>query len=310
MRKISTREAYGQALKDLGEEKDFVVMDADLSKATQTKVFAEAYPNRFYNIGIAEGDMIGTAAGFASTGIPVFASTFAMFAAGRAYEQIRNAVCYNNLNVKIGATHAGILIGEDGASHQCVEDIALMRVVPNMTVLVPCDEKETRAVVRAALEHDGPVYIRLGRGAAEQVYTDREPSVEIGKGQVLRDGTDLTIVAVGDLVADAVEAADILEKKGISAAVIDMVSVKPLDERLVLEYADKTGKLITAEDHSIIGGLGGAVSEVLAQCGGAKQERVGVRDRFGASGKAADLKRAFALNAEGILEAASRLMGD
>ena len=310
MRKISTREAYGQALKDLGEEKDFVVMDADLSKATQTKVFAEAYPNRFYNIGIAEGDMIDTAAGFASTGIPVFASTFAMFAAGRAYEQIRNAVCYNNLNVKIGATHAGILIGEDGASHQCVEDIALMRVVPNMTVLVPCDEKETRAVVRAALEHDGPVYIRLGRGAAEQVYTDREPSVEIGKGQVLRDGTDLTIVAVGDLVADAVEAADILEKKGISAAVIDMVSVKPLDERLVLEYADKTGKLITAEDHSIIGGLGGAVSEVLAQCGGAKQERVGVRDRFGASGKAADLKRAFALNAEGILEAASRLMGD
>lgn len=304
---ISTREAYGQALKMLGETEEFVVMDADLSKATMTKLFADEFPERFFNIGIAEGDMMGTAAGFATTGIPVFASTFAMFAAGRAYEQVRNAICYNNLNVKIGATHGGVLIGEDGASHQCIEDIALMRVLPNMTVIVPCDEKETKSAVAAALKHDGPVYIRLGRGAAKAVYDDREFEFRIGKGTVVCDGNDVTIVAVGDMVAEAVKAAKELKRQGISVAVLDMASVKPLDAELLLAYAKKTGKIVTAEDHNVIGGLGGAAAELLAENPCARLARVGMRDCFGTSGKPEDLKKVFKLNCEGIVEAVEKM---
>ncbi|MFI3208796.1 MAG: transketolase family protein [Eubacteriales bacterium] len=303
MGSLSTREAYGQALATLGETNEFMVLDADLSKATQTVAFAKKFPERFFNIGIAEGDMMTTAAGMATTGKTVFASTFAMFAAGRAYEQIRNSIAYTGLNVKIGATHGGILIGEDGASHQCIEDISLMRTIPNMTVIVPCDESSVYEAVKASIEYDGPVYLRFGRMSSEPVYTKETAKFEIGKGNVLKDGTDVTIIAIGDLVAEALKAAQELEEQGVSAAVIDMASVKPIDKALVLEYAEKTGKIITAEDHNIIGGLGSAVAEILAEESDAKLRRVGARDEFGGSGPRAVLMEAYKLNTIGILEA-------
>ncbi len=302
MGSLSTREAYGQALAALGETNEFLVLDADLSKATQTIAFANKYPERFFNIGIAEGDMMTTAAGMATTGKTVFASTFAMFAAGRAYEQIRNSIAYTGLNVKIGATHGGILIGEDGASHQCIEDISLMRTIPNMTVIVPCDELTVHKAVKAAIEFDGPVYLRFGRASSEAVYTEETARFEIGKGNVLRDGDDVTIIAIGDLVAEAMKAAKVLEEKGVSAAVIDMASVKPIDKELVLKYAEKTGKIITAEDHNVIGGLGSAVAEILAEESSAKLRRVGAQDEFGGSGTREELAEAYKLTAAGILE--------
>lgn len=305
---LSTRESYGQTLATLGKDAEFLVLDADLSKATQTAKFAREFPERFFNMGISEGDMMTTAAGLASTGECVFASTFAMFAAGRAYEQIRNSIAYPNLNVKIGATHGGILIGEDGASHQCIEDISLMRTIPGMTVLVPCDEYSVFLAVKAALEITGPVYLRFGRESAPPVYTRETAKFEIGKGNVLLDGADLTIVAIGDMVSEAVAAAKTLEKRGISAAVIDMASVKPIDRELICRYASKTKRIVTAEDHSIIGGLGSAVAEILAETGSAKLSRVGVKDEFGCSGKRGELQEKFALNEAGIIAAAEMLL--
>ncbi|MFI3208410.1 MAG: transketolase family protein [Eubacteriales bacterium] len=302
MGNLSTREAYGQALAALGETNEFLVLDADLSKATQTVAFANKYPERFFNIGIAEGDMMTTAAGMATTGKTVFASTFAMFAAGRAYEQIRNSIAYTGLNVKIGATHGGILIGEDGASHQCIEDISLMRTIPNMTVIVPCDECSVYEAVKASIEYDGPVYLRFGRMSNAPVYTKETAKFEIGKGNVLKDGSDLTIIAIGDLVSEALVAAEELEKRGVSVAVIDMACVKPIDKELVLKYAEKTGKIITAEDHNVIGGLGSAVAEILAEESSAKLRRVGAQDVFGGSGTREMLAEAYKLNAAGILE--------
>lgn len=298
---LSTREAYGRALAEFGHKYDFYVLDADLAKATQTLVFKKEYPERFFDIGISEGDMMTTAAGMATCGKTVFASTFAMFAAGRAYEQVRNSIAYPNLHVIIGATHGGVLIGEDGASHQCVEDISLMRTIPNMTVLVPCDENSVYAAVEAAIQAEGPVYIRMGRGAAEPTYKERF-TMEIGKGKVLKDGTDLTIVAIGEMVPEAIKAAEKLEAEGVSTAVLDMVCVKPLDTELIKTYAEKTGKIITIEDHSIIGGIGSAVSEVVAECQSAKVKRVGMKDCFGRSGTRRALQEYFHLNARAIVD--------
>jgi len=297
---LSTREAYGAALEKLGDTYDFVVLDADLSKATQTVRFSQKYPSRFFNMGISEGDMMSTAAGMATCGKTVFASTFAIFAAGRAYEQIRNSIAYPGLNVKIGATHGGVLIGEDGASHQCIEDISLMRTLPGMTIVVPCDEISTFQAVEQAIQMNGPVYLRFGRFASETVY-QQPGDFKIGKGNVLRDGTDTAIFAIGDLVCEALKAADMLAAEGVSAAVIDMHTIKPLDSELVRFYAEKTKLLITAEDHSIIGGLGGAVAEALAGGGsGARLKMVGIQDTFGCSGSKAQLAQKFGLTAQAI----------
>lgn len=299
---IATREAYGEALADLGDKHQFIVLDADLSKATKTDLFADKYPDRFFNMGISEADMMGTAAGMAACGDTVFASTFALFAAGRAYEQIRNAIAYPHLNVKIGASHGGMLIGEDGASHQCIEDIALMRVLPGMTVLVPSDQTTTRMAVEAAISHDGPVYLRFNRFPTPIIY-DFQPQWSIGKGIVLKDGEDVAIFAIGDMVYEALEAAHRLARNNVSAAVLDMLSVKPIDRDLVMYYASKTGLLITAEDHSIIGGLGSTVAEIVSENNNAKLRMVGVNDTFGQSGTKADLAKKYGLNAGAICQA-------
>lgn len=304
---LTAREAYGKALVDFSEQYDYLVLDADLAKATQTVQFQKKHPERFFDMGIAEGDMMATAAGIASCGTLVFASTFAMFAAGRAYEQIRNAIAYPHLHVVIGATHAGVMIGEDGATHQCIEDISLMRSIPGMTVLVPCDENSVFGAVKAAILTDGPVYIRMGRSSCPPVY-HQEVSVQIGKGNLLRDGTDVTIVAVGDLVAEAVKAADILAQQGISASVIDMISVKPIDRELLLHYIRKTGRLVTAEDHSVIGGLGSAVADIMAEEGCGKLIKIGISDEFGRSGKRDDLQNAYGLTAERLVWACRTLL--
>ena len=300
----STREAYGAALCELGATHPFYVLDADLAKATRTEEFQHAYPRRFFDIGIAEGDLMGTAAGMASCGCTVFASTFAMFAAGRAYEQVRNAIAYNRLNVKIGATHGGVLIGEDGASHQCIEDIALMRVLPNMRVLAPCDERSTRWAVETALVTDGPFYLRFNRHAVPDVYTERSiAELRLGKGTLLTQGDDVALLAVGDMVAECLQAANLLRAQGISAAVADMCSVKPLDSELICRLAAKTGLVVTAEDHNVIGGLAGAVSEALAESGTpARLIRIGLPDTFGRSGTRAELADHFGLNAAHIAQ--------
>ena len=300
--KVATREAYGKALKEYGKKYDFYVLDADLAKATQTVVFKKEFPERFFDMGISEGDMMTTAAGMAACGKNVFASSFAMFAAGRAYEQIRNSIAYPNLHVIIGATHGGVLIGEDGASHQCIEDISLMRTLPNMAVVVPCDEESVYSVVEASIKREGPVYIRMGRGAVPKVYTEKV-NFEFGKGIVLRDGKDVAIMAIGDLVSEALTAAERLKENGIDAAVIDMASIKPIDKELIIYYAKKTGKIITAEDHSVIGGLGSAVSEIVAENGFGKVVRVGIHDCFGRSGTREALQKYFGLNAEEIVKA-------
>lgn len=292
---------------ELGGQYDFYVMDADLAKATQTIKFAQKYPERFIDMGIAESDMLGYAAGISTCGVPVFASTFAAFAAGRGYDQIRNSIAYPNCNVKIGATHAGVLIGPDGGSHQCIEDIALMRAIPNMTVLCPCDTASTFACVKAALEYEGPAYLRFGRLGTPEVYdADQEFRFEIGKGYVVCEGKDATIVAVGDMVSKSVKAARMLKAQQIDVCVIDMASIKPIDESLLVRCAEQTGCFVTAEDHNILGGLGGAVSEALAKNKPCPVEMVGMQDVFGRSGDPADLAGHFGLTEDAIVQAVLR----
>jgi len=308
VKKIATRESYGKALAEFGAEyPNLVVLDADLAGATKTGVFKKAFPERFYDCGIAEGNMMTIAAGLSTTGLIPFASTFAMFAAGRAFEQVRNSIGYPHLNVKIGATHAGISVGEDGASHQCLEDLALMRSIPGMVVMCPADDVEARAAVKAALDYVGPVYIRFGR-AAVPVINDENYDFTIGKGKVLREGSDVSIVANGICVAAALDAAKMLKEDGIDAEVINICTIKPLDEELILASAAKTGKVVTAEEHSIIGGLGGAVAECLSEKLPTPLYRIGVRDRFGESGPAAELIHKYELDAEGIAKQVKAFM--
>ncbi len=301
VKKIATRDSYGNALASLGREhENLVVLDADLAAATKTGIFKKEFPERHIDCGIAEANMIGIAAGLASTGKVPFCSSFAMFAAGRTFEQIRNSVGYPHLNVKIGATHAGISVGEDGATHQCNEDIALMRTIPGMTIINPSDDIEAKAAVKAAYEMEGPVYLRFGR-LAVPVINDREDyKFEIGKGVVLKEGRDLTIIATGLEVAESLAAAEKLEAEGISVEVINMHTIKPLDVDLVVRSAAKTGKVVTVEEHSIIGGLGSAVAEVIAEKQPAKLLRIGVEDRFGESGPALKLLEKYELDAAGI----------
>ena len=300
VKKIATRESYGNALKELGAtNENIVVLDADLAGATKTDIFKKAYPERFFDCGIAEGNMMGIAAGLSTTGLIPFASTFAMFAAGRGYEQIRNSIGYPHLNVKIAATHGGISVGEDGASHQCLEDLALMRVIPGMVVMCPSDDIEAKACVKAAAEYVGPVYMRFGRSTTP-VINPEDYHFEIGKGHVLKEGKDVSIIANGLCVSSALEAAELLKNDGIDAEVINICTIKPLDEELVVQSAKKTGKVVTAEEHSIIGGLGGAVAECLSEKCPTTMYRIGVRDRFGESGPAAELIHKYELDGEGI----------
>ena len=299
-KKIATRESYGHALEELGAENpNIVVLDADLKESTRTSYFAKKFPERFFDCGIAEGNMMAVAAGLATCGKIPFASTFAMFAAGRAFEQVRNSIGYPHLNVKIGATHAGITVGEDGASHQCNEDIALMRAIPGMVVLNPADDVEARACVRAAASYVGPVYMRFGRYAVPVVF-DEGMDFEIGKGRILRQGRDVTIVATGICVAGALDAAETLAQEGIDAEVIDICTIKPIDKDLLVASAAKTGKVVTCEEHNIIGGLGSAVAEVLSENCPTKMTRVGIMDRFGESGTAKELVAKFGLDGAGI----------
>ena len=298
--KIATRESYGNALAALGEKYDFVVLDADLAAATKTGIFKKKFPERFFDCGIAEGNMMTVAAGIATTGKPVFASTFAMFAAGRAFEQVRNSVGYPHLNVKIGATHAGISVGEDGATHQCNEDLALMRTIPGMVVMCPSDDVEARAAVRAAIEHDGPVYIRFGRAAVPVINDRPDYHFEIGKGSIVKEGSDVTIVATGICVDSAIGAAELLAADGISAEVINICTIKPLDEELIVASAKKTGKVVTVEEHSVIGGLGSAVCDALCKNYPAPVCKIGMQDIFGESGSAAALIEKYGLDAKGV----------
>ena len=307
VKKVATRDAYGAALAKLGaEHEDLVVLDADLAGATKTGVFKKAFPERHFDCGIAEGNMICVAAGLSTTGLVPFASSFAMFAAGRAFEQVRNSIGYPHLNVKIGATHGGISVGEDGASHQCCEDFALMRSIPGMTVICPADGIEAEAAVKAAYEMEGPVYLRFGRLAIPQFHEEGF-NFQIGKGEVLKDGCDVAIIANGLLVYEAIQAGEILAEAGINAMVINMATIKPLDEALVLEAAKKCGKVITCEEHSVIGGLGEAVSALLAEKLPTIVRRIGVNDEFGHSGPAAALLKQFGLSAEHIVEVAKEL---
>ena len=298
--KVATRVAYGKALAALGDQYDFFVMDADLSGSTQTAVFGKKFPDRFANCGIAEANMVSTAAGIAAAGLPVFVSSFAMFACGRAYEQIRNSVAYPQLNVKIAASHAGVTVGEDGATHQFCEDLALMRSLPNMTIVNPADATETYAAVEAILKYDGPVYFRLGRYAVPVVFDPADYRFELGKGRVLRDGEDAVIFATGIMVAAAIEAGELLAAEGIDAAVVNIHTIKPLDEELVVAAAKETGKVVTVEEHSVIGGLGGAVCECLSEKAPVPVKRIGVNDVFGESGPATALLEKYGLDAEGI----------
>ena len=307
MKKVATRDSYGNALAALGaEHPDLVVLDADLAGATKTGVFKKAFPDRHFDFGIAEGNMMTAAAGMAAAGLVPFASSFAMFAAGRAFEQIRNSVGYPNLNVKIGATHGGISVGEDGASHQCCEDFALMRSIPGMTVICPADDIEAKAAVKAAYEHQGPVYLRFGR-LAVPVFHSEDYRFVIGKGEVVRDGKDVAIIANGLMVYEAIQAGELLAEAGISARIINMPTIKPLDEELVLAAAKDCGKVITCEEHSIIGGLGEAVCSLLSEKLPTVVRRIGVNDEYGHSGPAAALLKQFGLSAEHIVEVAKGL---
>ena len=301
VKKIATRESYGNALVALGEKYDnLVVLDADLAEATKTGIFKKAFPERHIDCGIAESNMVGIAADIASTGKVPFCSSFAMFAAGRAFEQVRNSVGYPHLNVKIGATHAGISVGEDGASHQCNEDIALMRTIPGMTIINPSDDVEAKAAVEAAYKLDGPVYLRFGRLAVPVINDNADYKFEIGKGVVLKEGKDLTIIATGLEVNESLEAAKKLAEDGIDAEVINIHTIKPIDADLIVKSASKTGKVVTVEEHSVIGGLGGAVAEVLSEKCPTKMLRIGVKDTFGESGPAVKLLAKYELDAEGI----------
>ncbi len=303
VKNIATRDSYGNALKELAAEgaDKLVVLDADLSAATKTGIFKKAYPDRHINCGIAESNMICVAAGMSTMGFVPFASSFAMFAAGRAFEQVRNSIGYPHLNVKIGATHAGISVGEDGASHQCLEDFALMRAIPGMVVICPADDVEAKAAVKAAYHHDGPVYLRFGR-LAVPVFHDDDYKFEIGKGEVIKEGKDVTIIANGLMVAEAIEAGKALESDGIDAEIINISTIKPLDEELVIASAKKTGKVITVEEHSVIGGLGEAVCSTLSEKLPTPVKRIGVNDEFGHSGPAKDLLKQFGLSAENIVK--------
>ena len=304
MKKVATRDSYGNALKELGAiHENLVVLDADLAGATKTSVFQKAFPERHFDCGIAEADMICAAAGLSTTGLVPFASSFAMFAAGRAFEQVRNSVGYPHLNVKIGATHGGISVGEDGASHQCCEDFALMRSIPGMTVICPADDVEAKAAVKAAYEMEGPVYLRFGR-LALPVFHDESYEFVIGKGEVLKDGTDIAIIANGLMVYEAIKAGEELAEAGINAMVINMPTIKPLDEELVIEAAKKCGKVITCEEHSIIGGLGEAVCSCLSEKCPTPVKRIGVNDEFGHSGPAATVLEQFGLCAANIVKVA------
>ena len=309
VKKVATRDAYGKALAALGaEHENLVVLDADLANATKTQTFQKAFPDRHFDCGIAEANMICVAAGMSTVGLVPFASSFAMFASGRAFEQVRNSIGYPHLNVKIGATHGGISVGEDGASHQCCEDFALMRSIPGMTVICPADGVEAEAAVKAAYEMDGPVYLRFGR-LAIPVFHEEGFDFRIGKGEVLRDGTDVAIIANGLLVYEAIQAGEALAQMGINAMVINMATVKPLDEELVLEAARKCGKVITCEEHSVIGGLGEAVCSVLSEKLPTPVKRIGVNDEFGHSGPAVPLLKQFGLSADHIVEVAKEFCG-
>ncbi len=300
--KKATREGYGASLAELGEKYDFLVLDADLAAATKTGVFKKKFPERFFNCGIAEGNMMSVAAGIAATGKTVFASSFAMFAAGRAFEQVRNSIGYPHLNVKIGATHGGITVGEDGATHQCNEDLALMRTIPGMTVICPADATEAYAAVKAAIETEGPMYLRFGRYAVPDLTNEvvKDYKFEIGKGILYREGSDVTIVACGCMSHLAFEAAEILQKEGIFAEVINMPTIKPIDSEMIIKSASKTGAVVTAEEHSIIGGLGSAVCEVVSENCPVPVFRVGVNDAYGRSGKVPELLEHYGLTAENI----------
>ena len=299
--KEATRVAYGRKLTELGEKYDFVVLDADLAAATKTGTFKKKFPERFFNCGIAEGNMMSVAAGLAAAGKVVFASSFAMFAAGRAYEQIRNSIGYPHLNVKIGATHAGITVGEDGATHQCIEDFALMRAIPGMTVINPADAVEARAAVEAAMKFNGPVYMRFGRYAVPVINDKETFTFEIGKGTTMRDGKDVTIVATGMLVYMALEAAEVLKNEGIDVRVINISTIKPIDKDIILDAARKTGAIVTAEEHSVIGGLGSAVSEVVCEGCPVPVVKLGIEDKFGRSGKVPPLMEAYGLTVENLV---------
>ena len=306
--KQATRQAYGEVLVELGaKNKDLVVMDADLSKSTMTVGFSKAFPERFFNMGIAEQNMYGVAAGLAASGKTVVASTFAMFATGRAFEIIRNSIGYPHLNVKICATHAGVTVGEDGASHQAIEDIALMRTIPGMTVLNPSDGVSARKAVEAAVTMEGPVYVRLGRAAVPIVY-DEDMDFVIGKGILVKDGTDVTIVATGIMVNEAMQAAEKLKAEGISVRIIDIHTIKPIDEEIIVKAAKETRGIVTAEEHSIIGGLGSAVAEVTAKNAPAKIRMIGIQDRFGQSGKPDQLMAEYNLTADDIVKACKELL--
>ena len=310
VKKIATRDSYGNALKELGaEHPDLVVFDADLAGATKTAIFQKAFPERHFDCGIAEGNMMAAAAGAAAMGLVPFASSFAMFAAGRAFEQVRNSIGYPHLNVKIGATHGGISVGEDGASHQCCEDFALMRSIPGMVVMSPADDVEARAMVKAAYEYVGPVYMRFGRSAVPVIHEEEGYTFQIGKGEVLTEGSDVAIIANGLLVAEALEAAKALAEQAISARVINMATIKPLDEELVVKAARECGKIITCEEHSVLGGLGEAVCSVLSEKQPTPVRRIGVNDVFGHSGPAGALLKQFGLCAEHIAEVAREFCG-
>ncbi len=303
VKKIATRESYGNALAKFGAEYlDLVVLDADLANATKTQTFKNAFPDRFFDCGIAEANMTGIAAGLATCGKIPFISSFAMFAAGRNFEQVRNSIGYPQLNVKIGATHAGITVGEDGATHQCLEDIALMRTIPGMTVIVPADDTEVFAAVKAAIEHKGPVYLRFSRAASPVFYDPAELKFEIGKGITLKEGSDLTIIAAGVEVNYSMEAAEMLAKDGIKARVIDMHTIKPLDADLVLKAAAETGKIFTVEEATVIGGLGSAVAELVSDKNPVPVHRIGINDVFGESGPWSELMKKYKLDADGIYE--------
>ena len=308
--KIATRAAYGEALVALAEEyPELVVLDADLSKSTMTHAFSKAYPDRFYNIGIAEANMAGIAAGLATCGKKPFFNSFAMFSAGRAWEQVRNSIAYPGLNVKVIGSHGGVSVGEDGATHQCIEDYAIMRAIPGMMVVSPCDGPEMRAAVKALLDYEGPAYMRLGRLAVESVTDEIEGyQFELGKGAVLREGTDLTIIATGMMVQEAVKAAALLAEEGVSARVIDMHTIKPLDEELVLKAAQETGLIVTSEEANIVGGLGSAVAEFLSEACPVPVIRHGMKDEFGRSGEAKAVLKAFGLTAEGIFATAKKAL--
>lgn len=306
--KIATREAYGKALAELGKVKeDVVVLDADLSKSTKTAVFQKEFPHRFFNMGIAEQNLMGAAAGLAASGKIPFASTFAMFATGRAFEIIRNSVCYPKLNVKICATHAGITVGEDGASHQALEDIACMRAIPNMIVINPSDAVSAKKAIFAVAEYYGPVYVRLGRAGVPVLYEEDALDFEIGKGIQVKDGKDVTIIATGIMVAEALKAKELLQNEGIEARVIDMHTIKPIDQELIIRAAEETGAIVTAEEHNVIGGLGSAVAEVLVEHKPVPMKRIGTMDTFGESGKPAELMKKYGLTAQDIAAAAKEV---